>query len=181
MAKPKTYPILHHFPGRVSTMPHPSGGRHLAAELESLRARGTDILVSALTPGEQRRLDLTGEAAAASAAGLEFHGAPIGDFGIPDREEITPTLAHLLDRLHGGAHLVVHCWAGIGRSSLLAASLLVLDGVEPDDAWRLISDARGVAVPETAEQRSWVDPFHVKHDRPTDRVSRETGGTTTSS
>ncbi len=156
MQKPTTYPVLHHFPGRVSTMPHPPGGSDLAAGMTSLRSRGTDIIVSALTPGEQTRLDLTEEAAVAEAAGMEFHSVPIGDFGIPDRDEITPTLTHLLERLHGGAHIVVHCWAGIGRSSLLAASLLVLDGVTPDDAWRLISDARGVSVPETDEQRAWV-------------------------
>lgn len=156
MSKPTTYPILHAFPGRISTMPHPAGGGELSATMASLRARGTDILVSALTPKEQTDLHLADERAAAEAAGMEFHSLPIGDFGIPDRDEITPILTHLLERLHGGAHLVVHCWAGIGRSSLLAASLLVLDGVEPDEAWRLISDARGVTVPETDEQRAWI-------------------------
>jgi protein-tyrosine phosphatase len=156
MSKPTTYPILHDFPGRVSTMPHPTGGDELPAAMTSLRARGTDILVSALTVKEQTDLHLTDERAAAETAGMEFHSLPIGDFGIPDRDEITPTLTHLLERLHGGAHLVVHCWAGIGRSSLIAASLLVLDGVGPDEAWRLISDARGVTVPETDEQRAWI-------------------------
>ncbi|MEO6089739.1 MAG: hypothetical protein ABIQ18_42195 [Umezawaea sp.] len=151
-----TYRVLHDFPGRVSTMPRPAGGTKLATEMASLRAHGTDILVSALTVREQTELGLTEEGAAAEAAGMEFHSVPIGDFGIPDRDEITPTLEHLLAKLRGGAHVVVHCWAGIGRSSLIAASLLVLDGVEPDDAWRLISDARGVSVPETDEQRAWI-------------------------
>jgi protein-tyrosine phosphatase len=151
-----TYRVLHDFPGRVSTMPRPAGGTKLAGEMASLRAHGTDILVSALTLREQTELGLTEEGAAAEAAGMEFHSVPIGDFGIPDRDEITPTLTHLLERLRGGAHVVVHCWAGIGRSSLIAASLLALDGVEPDEAWRLISDARGVSVPETDEQRAWI-------------------------
>ncbi|MCS7483599.1 hypothetical protein ACFFQW_43355 [Umezawaea endophytica] len=164
MQKPTTYPIHHNFPGHLSTMPRPSGGAALTADLTSLRARGTDILVSALTEREQQDLHLTAEATTATEAGLEFHAIPIGDFGIPNRDEITPTLTHLLDRLHGGAHVVVHCWAGIGRSSLLAASLLVMDGVAPTTAWQLITDARGVTVPETNEQRAWVDPFHVKHD-----------------
>jgi protein-tyrosine phosphatase len=165
MQKPTTYPIRHDFPGRLSTMPHPTGDTALEADLATLRERGTDILVSALTPREQDELSLTAEGTAATNAGMEFHAIPIGDFGIPDREQITPTLTHLLERLHGGAHVVVHCWAGIGRSSLLAASLLVLDGVDPADAWQLISDARGVPVPETDEQRAWVDAFHVKHDQ----------------
>jgi protein-tyrosine phosphatase len=150
------YAILHNFPGRLSTMGHPIGGTALADEMTRLRALGTDVLVSALTSREQAELDLTDEQTAARAAGLEFHSLPIGDFGTPDRAEITPTLTHLLGRLRGGAHIVVHCWAGIGRSSLLAAGLLVMDGVEPDDAWTLISDARGVAVPETDAQRDWI-------------------------
>jgi protein-tyrosine phosphatase len=164
MPKPLFYTTTHSFPGRLSTMPRPPGDSNLTAAMTSLRARGTDILVSALTPWEETELGLTDEARAATAAGMEFHPIPIGDFGIPNRDEITPTLTHLLERLHGGAHVVAHCWAGIGRSSLIAASLLVMDGVTPDRAWQLISDARGVAVPETDEQRAWINPFHVKHD-----------------
>jgi hypothetical protein len=45
--------------------------------------------------------------------------------------------------------------SGIGRSSLLAAAVLVEDGVDPDEAWDLIS-ARGYAVPDTEEQRIWL-------------------------
>jgi hypothetical protein len=51
---------------------------------------------------------------------------------------------------------------------LLAASLLVLDGVTPDGAWRVVSDARGLVVPETDEQSAWVA-------EPAMPVSRETG------
>ena len=156
MQNPSTFPITHTFPGRLSTMAHPPGDPDLATALTHLRSQGTDILVSALTPPEQISLNLTTEPAAARTAGIEFHSLPIPDFGTPDRTEITPTLTHLLDRLRGGANVVIHCWGGIGRSSLLAASLLVLDGVEPDEAWRLISEARGVEVPETDEQRNWI-------------------------
>ncbi|MFJ9448299.1 hypothetical protein ACIRRH_41785 [Kitasatospora sp. NPDC101235] len=67
-----------------------------------------------------------------------------------------PTLHELAERLQGGAHVVTHCRAGIGRSSLLAAALLVLNGVDPDTAWKHIERARGLAVPDTAEQREWT-------------------------
>ncbi|GGV35767.1 hypothetical protein GCM10010495_60950 [Kitasatospora herbaricolor] len=58
--------------------------------------------------------------------------------------------------------MVTRCRAGIGRSSLLAAALLVLGGADPDTvlggadpdtAWHRIERARGLAVPDTAEQR----------------------------
>ncbi|WNV91421.1 hypothetical protein [Umezawaea sp. Da 62-37] len=156
MRPPETYPVQRAFPGRLSTMAHPPGGADLVASMAALRTSGVDVLVSALTSGEEAALDLRDERSAAEAAGLEFHPLPIGDFGVPDRDAITPTLTALVAELRGGANVVVHCWAGIGRSSLIAASLLVLDGADPDEAWRLISAARGCPVPETDTQREWI-------------------------
>ena len=45
---------------------------------------------------------------------------------------------------------------GIGRSALVAASLLRLRGVSSEDAWRQVAEARGAQVPDTHEQRAWV-------------------------
>ncbi|MEW2490850.1 hypothetical protein [Streptomyces sp. NPDC048411] len=74
----------------------------------------------------------------------------------PDLTTILPTLHRLAEQLHDGAHVVTHCRAGIGRSSLLAAALLILNGVDPETAWNQIERARGLAVPDTAEQREWT-------------------------
>ncbi|WP_211304185.1 protein-tyrosine phosphatase family protein [Umezawaea tangerina] len=137
-------------------MAHPPGGAELPAFLTALRTSGVDILVSALTLGEEELLDLTDERSSAESAGMEFRSLPIDDFGVPDRATVTPALTALVAELRGGANVVVHCRGGVGRSSLLAAGLLVLDGVEPDEAWRLISAARGRTVPETDEQREWI-------------------------
>ncbi|PRY45885.1 Cyclin-dependent kinase inhibitor 3 (CDKN3) [Umezawaea tangerina] len=156
MHPPVTYPTTRTFPGRLSTMAHPPGGAELPAFLTALRTSGVDILVSALTLGEEELLDLTDERSSAESAGMEFRSLPIDDFGVPDRATVTPALTALVAELRGGANVVVHCRGGVGRSSLLAAGLLVLDGVEPDEAWRLISAARGRTVPETDEQREWI-------------------------
>jgi len=159
MRRPQIYTIRHDFPGQLSTMAKPAGGPQLPDDLTSLRTCGVDVLVSALTEGEQIELTLLNEPDVAKVAGLEFHSVPIGDFGVPDRDTVRPTLELLLAKLHDGHHVVTHCWAGIGRSSLLAASLLVLDGRPPDEAWALISEARGLTVPETDHQRRWVGGF----------------------
>jgi protein-tyrosine phosphatase len=60
--------------------------------------------------------------------------------------------------LDQGKHVAVHCWAGVGRSSLIAAALLVRRGTAPEAAWARIAEARGLPVPETDEQRAWVRP-----------------------
>ncbi|MET1075347.1 MAG: hypothetical protein ABWY11_22055, partial [Umezawaea sp.] len=116
MHPPVTYSVRRTFPGRLSTMAHPPSGAALAASMRALRTSGVDILVSALTPGEEELLDLLDERSTAEAAGLAFHSLPIDDFGIPDRDTVVPTLTALVAELHGGANVVVHCRGGIGRS-----------------------------------------------------------------
>jgi protein-tyrosine phosphatase len=52
--------------------------------------------------------------------------------------------------------VAIHCRGGIGRSSLMAAAVLVQLGAAPEQAWDTVSVARGMPVPETEEQRAWL-------------------------
>ncbi|MEV8098604.1 tyrosine protein phosphatase [Kitasatospora sp. NPDC085879] len=131
-------------PGRVSTMARPRGHDWLA-----------DVLVCALTAAELDELGLTEEPRIAATAGLEFVPVPMPDRTVPDPADVLPVLHRLAARLRGGAHVVTHCRAGIGRSSLLAVSLLVLNGTAPDTVWTAVEHARGLAVPDTPAQRAW--------------------------
>lgn len=124
--------------------------------MATLKSSGVDVLVSALTGPELDELGLADEPRAAVAAGLRFVAVPIPDRSVPDLAGVLPVLRELAARLHEGAQIVTHCRAGIGRSSLLAASLLILNGTDPDTAWGRIERARGLTVPDTAEQREWV-------------------------
>ncbi|MFD7639372.1 tyrosine protein phosphatase [Kitasatospora sp. NPDC059795] len=154
--RPTLFTVERPGPGRLSTMARPRGGDWLAGELGALAAAGVTDLVSALTPPECAELGLTAEPELAVAAGLRFRSLPIPDFTTPVHAQVRPALDELTARLRAGAHLVLHCRAGIGRSSLLAASVLILDGLDADTAWERIARARGVAVPDTAEQRAWT-------------------------
>jgi protein-tyrosine phosphatase len=142
--------------GALSTMPRPRGDDWLDDELAALREAGVDVLVTLQTEVERQELGLTGEAEAAARAGLEFHSFPIVDLGVPDHRSIQPLLATLTAHLRDGRHVAVHCLAGIGRSSMVAAALLVRLGITPADAWQTIAEARGLPVPETDEQREWL-------------------------
>ena len=143
-------------PGRISTMARPRGGDWLRDEMAALAGAGVDVLVCALTGPERDELDLVDEEMEARAAGLRFVAIPIPDRTVPELAAILPDLRGLVGMLRDGAHVVTHCRAGIGRSSLLAAALLVLGGTDPDAAWGAIGRARGLAVPDTAEQRAWT-------------------------
>ncbi|HST65016.1 MAG TPA: hypothetical protein VLM05_07485 [Mycobacteriales bacterium] len=75
---------------------------------------------------------------------------------MPEREPAEAFLELVAGDLDQGKHVAVHCWGGIGRSSLIAAAVLVARGVDTEEAWNRIGAARGVRVPETDEQRAWV-------------------------
>jgi protein-tyrosine phosphatase len=79
---------------------------------------------------------------------------------VPDSEAgLTSTLEAVDAKLSVGRNVVVHCRQGVGRAGLVAACLLVAKGLSPEDAVERLSAARGEAVPETAEQRSWIDRY----------------------
>jgi protein-tyrosine phosphatase len=137
----------------------PRGGDWLADEVESLRRDGISVIVSALTESEVAERQLTAEPKLATQAGLTYISFPIPDRGVPTAAGATDLVSRLEERLAAGRFIVVHCRAGIGRSSLIVAIVLVREGVSPTDAWQRIGTARGLPVPDTEEQRTWLATF----------------------
>jgi protein-tyrosine phosphatase len=142
--------------GRLSTMARPRGDDWLDDEMAGLREARVDVLVSLQSDVERRELGLLDEGPAAARAGIEFRQLPIPDFGVPERSALQPLVSTLVEDLTAGRHVVIHCRGGIGRSSLVAAAVLVRMGIAPDDAWETIATARGLPVPETDEQRDFL-------------------------
>ena len=142
-------------------MAKPRGGDWLQDEIESLRRSGIDIVVSALTPAEVQESGLDDEAELAANAGLRFVSIPITDRSVPELDHVEPTLRFLSEELASGSRIAVHCRFGIGRSSLVAAALLVMTGLDAELAWSRIGRARGVEVPDTAAQRRWTDQLRT--------------------
>jgi protein-tyrosine phosphatase len=148
------------WPGRLALAARPRGGDWLEDEMAGWRRHGIDTVLSLLTPEEEQDLDLADESGAAKAGGLEFLSLPISDRQIPGSVD---KAAAILDKVDGalsaGNNVVVHCRQGIGRTGLIAAGLLVAQGATPDAAVHHLSAARGLPVPETAEQRRWIDHY----------------------
>jgi protein-tyrosine phosphatase len=89
---------------------------------------------------------------------MEFINLPIPDRKPPETgaEEL---LGKLEEHLREARNLIVHCRQGIGRSAVVAAAFLILGGVGPEKAIRIVQDARRQPVPETDEQRDWIRRF----------------------
>ncbi len=146
--------------GKVALAARPRGGDWLKDELESWRRAGVDIVVSLLTPDEERELQLQDEARDAKAQGMTFLSLPVRDRHVPDSEASLNSTVQLMDEaLSSGKNVVVHCRQGIGRTGLIAASLLINKGWEPQAAIELLSAVRGIDVPETLEQRRWIEKY----------------------
>jgi protein-tyrosine phosphatase len=142
----------------LAIVPRPVGGESLGAEMAAMRAAGIDIVVSMLEPAEARELGLEWEEAAARKSGIRFVSFPIPDHGTPAETEPFERILEFLERsMLEGKRVGVHCRGCIGRSSVIAASLLVRSGMKDVDAWRQIREARGTSVPETPQQRAWVE------------------------
>ena len=158
---PTLHVIAWHGPGRLATMAHPRGGARLADEMAGLAAAGVDVVVSALTPAEAERLGLGDAAAAAAAAGIQYVSFPIPDRGVPD--DVVALGVRLAAHVRAGRYVVTHCFAGIGRATVLACVTLVMLGVGPERALRMVTEARGLPVPDTEAQRAWVYDFAIAH------------------
>jgi hypothetical protein len=144
------------WPGRLAVCSRPRSGWFLDDDIRALRTAGFDILVSALVADETAKLDLLGVPEVCLAHGIEFVQFPVGNLMVPPIDAALPVLEGWRQSLVDGRGLAVHCWGSVGRSPTLAAALLALGGISPEESWRRIEEARGRDVPDTLEQRRWV-------------------------
>jgi protein-tyrosine phosphatase len=148
------------WPGRLAVAARPRGGDWLADEIAGWKRQGVGAVLSLLTSQEEKDLDLAEEGRIAKSQGMLFESFPIPDLQVPRSEsKLASTLEKASSTLAGGTNLVIHCRQGIGRSGLVAACLLATKGISPGAAIDAVSAARGVLIPETSEQREWIDRF----------------------
>ncbi|MEO5979518.1 MAG: dual specificity protein phosphatase family protein [Chryseolinea sp.] len=138
-------------------MARPRGHDDLEFDIRRLKAEKVQLLVSLLEEDEVIDLGLEQEKNQCSNHGIVFISYPIKDRGVPDDEK---NLNFLLDRLameiRKGCSIAIHCRMGIGRASIIAACLLVMDGQNVEEAFKTISNVRGLKVPDTEDQKIWL-------------------------
>ncbi|MCB1591805.1 MAG: dual specificity protein phosphatase family protein [Alphaproteobacteria bacterium] len=157
MMKPQIYRIKDIGPGLLSVMAKPVAGEWLDEDFRFYKDSGISLIVSLLEDMEAFELGLQGEKEIAERHGIAFLSFPVADRGLPESffgfKAFVSSLHH---QIKGGAHAAVHCRAGIGRSGLTAAAVLLHEGFTPEDAFALISEVRRCPVPDTDEQRRWL-------------------------
>jgi protein-tyrosine phosphatase len=148
------------WPGRLAMAARPRGDDWLEDEIAGWRREGIDLVFSLLTSEEENDLGLSKEAREVKARGMQFVSFPIPDREVPDSDaKVAAALEKLDANLSAGKNVLVHCRQGVGRTGLIAASLLVMKGLPPEAAVKSLSAARGVSIPETVAQRRWIDHY----------------------
>ena len=158
--KPDVYWIDGPWPGKLAILARPRGSDWLVDEVAGWKDAGLDVVVSLLTPGENSELGLIDEREIVQRKGLTFLSFPITDYSVPtSKQGLRQFVSKLEESLVAGKCVGIHCRQGIGRSSLVAACVLVTSGESPGTAFQQIERARGLPVPDTSDQKNWVTAF----------------------
>ena len=103
---------------------------------------------------EQYKLSTLVEAASASE--IQVHRLPIVDGGVPESVPALVALVRTIVRAaEAGENVVIVCRGGLGRTGLVAASVLVALGQSPPEAIRLVRATRQGAI-ENRDQEGFV-------------------------
>ncbi|MGZ5227933.1 MAG: phosphatase domain-containing protein [Burkholderiales bacterium] len=122
---------------------------------------GLNTVVCLLETSEIRDLELRDESVLCQSSSIEFISFPIPDRGVPSSVQKTAQLVRrIVELLRSGASVAIHCRAGIGRSGLVAACVLLKLGFAPREVFPLLGRARGVPVPDTSHQEQWLSVFN---------------------
>jgi protein-tyrosine phosphatase len=154
---PTLYWIPGPWAGRLAITARPRGGDWLEDEVNDWKTSGVNVVASLLTEEEIESFELKEEERICREEGVIFHPFPILDRGVPRSYGDALNFIRGLEKdLAEGKNVAIHCRQGLGRAATIAASLLVLGGLEPETAIKRVSNARGTPVPETNEQSDWV-------------------------
>ncbi|MDJ0657810.1 MAG: cyclin-dependent kinase inhibitor 3 family protein [Xanthomonadales bacterium] len=152
-------------PGKAD-LAAPSGwrSRDLARDLETIANWQTAALVTLVEKHELELLGVPELGRQTEAAGIRWMHFPIPDMSIPDAsfEDQWPEASEFLRKqLNEGRNIVVHCRAGLGRTGLVAARLLIELGEKPLSALIRVREARPGAV-QTRQQEEYVETLGSK-------------------
>ncbi len=147
-------------PRRLAFGPRPRAGDWLADEVSGWAQLGIRHVVSLLEAHEVRDLDIGEERIFCEERGIQFHVFPIPDRGVPSSFiEAEAFFTKIASFVEAEDAVYVHCRAGIGRSSLVAAGVLVHLGVSDELIYPMLSTARRLQVPDTQAQIDWSKSY----------------------
>src|SRR5712692_9642372 len=115
--------------GKLAGMERPGLLRRLDEDLDFLKNVGISTIVNL----EEYVWDYDG---------FRVKHIPIKDFAAPRLADIEEFVMFIDGEIREGRQVVVHCYAGMGRTNLMLAAYLVYLGMEPENALNLVKEKR---------------------------------------
>lgn len=157
--------------GRLFRSPMPGRYADLEKDISEMKSRGISKVIC-LAPRSEVEEKSPDYAQRLQTGRFPFpvnRELEIQDRCVPDNEGVfRRKVAEVADLLRSGQGVLVHCAAGIGRTGMFLACVLIDLGQTPDQALRVIG--RAGADPETPEQEELVKAWRRR--RPSGAKSR---------
>ena len=134
--------------GKLAGMARPGRSRALEDDIEFLKAQGIGAIVSMT----ERPLD----EGVVRSFGLRYLHLPVLDYCSPTIQQIEEFLA-FLDAADSGGAVVVHCYAGQGRTGTMLACALVHLGLSAEEAISIIRVKRPPSIDTLAQEQVIFD------------------------
>jgi protein-tyrosine phosphatase len=145
----------------LGIMSRPLGGDDLMEEIDHWKKLEVSTIVSFLTDEENEELGLEYERMDCRREGFDFIKFPIEDRQVPDSYLKTKELIEIIsEKINTQQKVLLHCRGGIGRVSIVAASVLAKNKqLSVSQSFDKISSIRGISVPDTDAQILWTTEF----------------------
>lgn len=134
----------------------------LQADMREIQHWGANGIVCLVEPHELKMNKVEELPDMARSAGMWWKHLPIIDMDIPSQEFENSWAVEgerIRHALRIGERVLLHCYAGLGRTGMIAARLLVELGVEPERAIREVRRSNRRRI-QTKDQANFVRSCH---------------------
>jgi len=143
--------------------------RNLKRDIAAYREWGATGVVTLNEAPELQEIGLGDLGEQLVAAGFWWRHLPIIDMNVPDTAFENAWQVEgqqLIGSLAAGERIIIHCLAGLGRTGMISARLLVDTGIAPERAVTEVRKVRPRAIQTTAqEEYVHLSARKTRHDR----------------
>ena len=133
--------------------------RSIFSLMATMKAQGVSHVVPLITDDECSAYGVDDLFNAYTQTGFVIRRLSILDQSVCSLAEMRALVQWLSDNLAEGAHIMIHCVGGLGRSGLVAACYLTSQGLEAEEAVQEVRCARSPRAVESATQEAFIRSF----------------------